>query len=72
MDKIAKAIVGAVMAGLAAYAAAVTDGNVSAEEWATIGIAFLGALGLVWGVPNAPSGQTVSETHTYTATEPPA
>lgn len=54
MDKIAKAIVGAAIAGAGAYGVAVADGSVTAAEWSTIAVATLTALGLVWGVPNAP------------------
>ena len=53
MDKYAKAIVGALVAGLGAYGVAVADGSPTAEEWSTVAVAFLGALGLIWGVPNS-------------------
>lgn len=52
MDKYAKAIVGAAMAGLGALATALPDG-ITAQEWVTIAAATVGALTLIWGVPNA-------------------
>ncbi len=55
MDKYAKAIVGAITAGLGSYGVAVLDDIVTRAEWAGIGIATLGALGLIWGVPNEPA-----------------
>lgn len=48
----AKAIVAAVMAGLAAYQAALITPGVSAGEWAGIAVAVVGAFAVVWGVPN--------------------
>ncbi len=54
MDHYAKALVGAVMAGLGALGTALADGHVTATEWVVIAAAAAGALGLVWGVPNAP------------------
>jgi hypothetical protein len=55
VDKYAKAIIGALGAGLGALAAAYTDGAVTGPEWVAVAIAVVGTLGLVWGVPNAPS-----------------
>lgn len=56
MDRYAKAIVGALTAGLGAYGAAVADGStVTGAEWVAISIAAIGALGFVWSVPNATS-----------------
>jgi len=51
-DKYAKAIVGAIMAILTGLATALTDGHLSATEVVTMAIVGLGALGIVWGVPN--------------------
>lgn len=70
MDKIAKAIVAAVTAGAGAYGVAVADGIVTAAEWATIAVTTLTALGLVWGVPNAPNGQTQRTEVTFTSNNP--
>lgn len=50
----AKALVGALVAGLSVLAGAVGDG-VSAEEWLTTAVAFLTGLGLVFAVPNKPA-----------------
>lgn len=48
----AKAIVGALTAGLGALGTALTDGDVSAQEWVAVASATLVALGVVFGVPN--------------------
>ena len=53
MDRYAKAIVGAVMAGLGALGAALADSSITATEWVVVASAVLGALALVWAVPNA-------------------
>ncbi len=47
-----KAIFGAAMAGLGAYITAVSDGSVTAAEWAAILLAAVGSAAVVWGVPN--------------------
>jgi hypothetical protein len=52
MKEYAKAIVAVVVAALVALQTALTDGGVSSQEWITIALAALGALG-VWAVPNA-------------------
>jgi hypothetical protein len=52
LDRYAKAIVGAIMAVLTGLATALTDGHVTATEIVTMAIVGLGALGIVWGVPN--------------------
>ena len=51
----AKAIAGAITAGLTAAATALTDGSVDPVESITIAIAVITALGVVWAVPNAPA-----------------
>jgi hypothetical protein len=51
-SEFAKAIVGALIAGLSVLAGAVGDG-VSAQEWITAAVATLGGLGLVYATPNA-------------------
>ncbi|OYO16649.1 hypothetical protein CGZ93_17975 [Enemella dayhoffiae] len=50
----AKAIVGAVLAGLAATVTALDDGTITGPEWLTITITVLVGLGAVWAIPNAP------------------
>ena len=56
MNQYAKAIIGALTAGLSAVGVALTnDGHISATEWVVIAGAVLAGLGLVWGVPNAPA-----------------
>lgn len=52
MKTYAKFVVAAVMAGLVALQTALTDGGVSSQEWITIALAVLGALGVAV-VPNA-------------------
>lgn len=54
MGKYAKAVVGALVAGLTALLPSL-DGGVTAAEWVTAVVAFLVALGVVWAVPNAPA-----------------
>ena len=52
MNKYAKAIVGAIIAGLGPLYLALSDGHVTGQEWITVATATLTALGVVWGVPN--------------------
>jgi hypothetical protein len=47
-----KAAAAGASAGAAAAVTAVQDGRVTAVEGVTIVLAILGALGVVWGVPN--------------------
>lgn len=54
MKTYAKAIVGALVAGLTALLPSL-DAGVTAAEWTTAAVAFLVALGVVWAVPNAPA-----------------
>lgn len=54
MSKYAKAVTGALVAGLTALLPAL-DAGVTAAEWVTAAVAFLVALGAVWAVPNAPA-----------------
>lgn len=57
MNKIApyaKAIIGALVAGLGALGVALEDGSISSQEYVTIAAAFLVALGAIFIVPNAP------------------
>lgn len=49
----AKAILGALLAGLGATGTALTDGVITGAEWVVIGTAVVVAAGAVWGVPNA-------------------
>lgn len=51
----AKAITGALVAGLTALGTALDHDGVTGQEWVGVGIAFLVALGLVWAVPNTPA-----------------
>lgn len=52
LSRYAKAIVAAFAAGLGAMAAAAEDDVISLQEWVTVGIAAVGALGVTWAVPN--------------------
>jgi hypothetical protein len=52
MKEYAKTIVAVVMAALVALQTALTDGGVSSQEWITIALAALGAIGVL-AVPNA-------------------
>lgn len=51
----AKAIVGALVAGLTAYGTALADDKVTTVEWVGVAVATLAALGVVWAVPNKPA-----------------
>ena len=53
MDKYAKAIAAAVVAGQASMTIAGTDGVISGLEWAMIGMAVVVAFCITWAVPNA-------------------
>ncbi len=50
----AKAIVGALLAGLGALGTALADNQVTTVEWVGVAVATLGALGIVYAVPNRP------------------
>lgn len=52
MREYAKALWGALVAGLGALSTAITDGSVTTAEWVTIASAAVIALGVIWGVPN--------------------
>jgi len=62
LNSVAKAIVGALVAGLGALQVATADSVVTSGEWIQVASVTLAALVLVWGVPNvpvkAPSGPT--------------
>ncbi|WP_242890307.1 hypothetical protein [Actinomadura litoris] len=49
----AKSIVAAVVAGGGTLGTALADDTVSTGEWVGVALAALGALGVVWVVPNA-------------------
>ncbi|MGW0587474.1 hypothetical protein [Streptosporangium sp. NPDC002607] len=53
IGSMAKSIVGGVAAGTASLVTAVDDGVIVYGEWVTIALAVLGALGVVYAVPNA-------------------
>ena len=48
----AKALIGALVAGLAALGTATADGTVTGSEWVGVALAALVALGAVWATPN--------------------
>lgn len=48
----AKAVAGAAVAAYAAYLGASADDVMSATDWFTVASAFLGAFGVVYGIPN--------------------
>lgn len=52
--KYAKAITAAVIIGLGGVSVAISDDLITTQEWVTIAIAFVTALGAVWAVPNKP------------------
>lgn len=51
---IAKALIGAVVAGLGALQVAMGDGTITGAEWVQVASVTVAALALIWGVPNAP------------------
>jgi hypothetical protein len=51
--QMAKALVGALIAGLTALGTALADGEVTSPEWIGVAVAALGVLGAVFAVPNA-------------------
>lgn len=53
MKEYAKAIVGALLAGLAALATGLADGSMTPVEWVLMASATIAAGGIVFGVPNA-------------------
>ncbi len=55
MGKYAKAIVASLTAGLTALGTALADDTVTRLEWVGVAVALLGALGLVYAVPNKPA-----------------
>lgn len=55
MGSAAKALIGAVTAGLTALATAMTDGSVTGSEWIGVALAALGTLGAVYGIANKPT-----------------
>lgn len=62
MSKYAKAVVGAIIAGLGPLYLALDDGRLTSQEIVTVVAAFLTALGVVWGVPNVDSkGRNLSQ-----------
>lgn len=54
-----KAIVAALVAGLAAVGTALIDGNISPDEWVVIVIALLSGSGLVYVAPDAPASTNI-------------
>ena len=57
----AKAVVAAVLAGLAALGTALADGHVTGVEWTIVAAAALTALGTVWGIPNKTAAPSAPE-----------
>ena len=54
MDRYAKAITSAVLAGLFVAELALSDDRITGVEWIRIAVAVISSYGLVWAVPNAP------------------
>lgn len=57
----AKAISGAILAGLGVLYIALADNAVSAQEWVAVAQAAGAAFAVVWGIPNAAQKDTVSQ-----------
>lgn len=56
-DSVAKAVVGAALAGITALQTALADGSVSTSEWLSVAAAVLVVAGGVWGVTNKPKAE---------------
>lgn len=67
----AKAISGGILAGLGVLYVSLADGSVSAQEWVGVAQAAGAAFAVVWGIPNAPKTELVSQ-QTVTVTSIPA
>lgn len=62
MTSYLKALTGALIAGLGSLYQALDNGAVTAQEWVTVAITTLAALGTVWGIPNLdPRGKRQAE-----------
>ena len=57
----AKAISGAILAGLGVLYVALADNVVSAQEWVAVAQAAGAAFAVVWGIPNAAQRNTVAQ-----------
>lgn len=53
INEIRKAILACAIAAVGALSTALIDNGVTAQEWCTVALAGLVALGGVWAVPNA-------------------
>jgi hypothetical protein len=68
----AKAIVGGIGAGIAAYVPAASDGHVTSGEWWTIVVAVLAGAGVIAAVPNKPKpGPSSAHPAAAALTDPP-
>lgn len=56
-----KAIVGGILAGLAVLGTALVDDVVNAAEWVGVAVATLTVFSSVFGIPNAPKKDVVSQ-----------
>lgn len=56
MNRYAKAITGALVAGLGGLELALMDNLVTLPEWIRVASVTIAALGLVWGVQNSDKG----------------
>lgn len=65
----AKAIIGAVLAGLAVVGTALTDGSVSPAEWVDVAVAALTVFAGVFGLPNAAKQDVVAQRTITVSTE---
>lgn len=61
-DHYAKAVVGALLAGLGALLPSLSTGHVTATQWVLIAIASLSTLAGVWATPNSPAPGTTQIT----------
>ena len=70
MTKYLKALYGAAATGLGAVAVAYSDNVITNQEWVTVAIATVGALGVIWAVPNGSPTSKFQNNDTYLVAKP--
>lgn len=68
MDKVTKAVVAMLIAGLGSAQTALLDGHITAAEWVVVGLTTVTAAGLTWAVPNTSKSAADANASTTTPT----